>query len=484
MLRAMLLTFVILGAIAYVPCLWLSVRERLWLVAGVDTLVYGFVVYLHFARLSYRPAVLGLLSVTFLLSVVLLVVLGPFGAGDLWLFAFPILAGVLAGIRPAIVALALNLVTLVAIGFALQPLARLIPSWADRSPAGWAAIVVNFLLLDAVVTVLLAMMVNRLDRALAHVQETSAHLDAERRELLNANERLRLEIEDRQKAEQRRNDLEKQLLHAQKLEAVGRLAGGIAHDFNNLLTAILGYTDLLSQKLAGRSAREELTEIRRAAGRAADLTRQLLAFGRKQVLQTQVLTLSASVHETEKMLRRIIGENIELETVTGGESGRVCADPGQIEQVIVNLAINARDAMPHGGTLTIRTADAVLGEEEATRLGVPPGAYVEMSVADTGMGMDALTLSRVFEPFFTTKEVGHGTGLGLATVYGIVKQSGGQIVAESTVGQGTRFRLLLPRIDARRGRRERAAAHAHDSRAARLLRAGGRIRRGRPRSGP
>jgi len=240
--------------------------------------------------------------------------------------------------------------------------------------------------------------------------------------------------------------VEEQLRQAQKMEAVGRLAGGIAHDFNNLLTAITGYTDLLLMDLPeGELAHREVLEIRKAGDRATSLTRQLLAFSRRQVLQPKVLDLNQVVTDMEKLLRRLIGENIELVTSLADDLGHVRADPGQIEQVIVNLAVNARDAMPNGGRLILETSKMEIDESYASRHDpVLPGSYVILAVTDTGVGMDEPTLSRLFEPFFTTKEVGKGTGLGLATVYGIVKQSGGYIWAYSEVGRGTKFKVLLP----------------------------------------
>ena len=233
-----------------------------------------------------------------------------------------------------------------------------------------------------------------------------------------------------------RKKLEEQLLQSQKLEAIGRLAGGIAHDFNNLLTAIGGYSDLLLARddLDGRS-RIEIGEIKRAADRAATLTRQLLAFGRKQELKPQVLSLNDVVRETEGMLRRVIGEYIELVTDLAPDLGLARLDPGQFEQVIVNLALNARDAMPGGGKLTLRTENV---ERER--------AYVALGVRDTGVGMDEDTLAHVFEPFFTTKGE-EGTGLGLATVCGIVEQSGGHVEVSSSPRRGTTFTILLPRVD-------------------------------------
>ncbi|MCM3877264.1 MAG: response regulator [Thermoanaerobaculia bacterium] len=245
----------------------------------------------------------------------------------------------------------------------------------------------------------------------------------------------------------KRKQLEAQLVQAQKMEAVGRLAGGVAHDFNNLLTVIQGYGELLAKSLEGDpEKRESMGEIVKAAERAAALTRQLLAFSRRQVLEMRVLDLGTVVADLEKMLRRLIGEDVEVVVVTPPKLGRVKADAGQIEQVVLNLAVNARDAMPGGGRLTLELADADLDAPfAAAHDTIPPGRYVLLSIADTGSGMDAETLGHIFEPFFTTKEKGKGTGLGLATVYGIVRQTGGYIAVETVPGAGTAFRIYLPR---------------------------------------
>ncbi len=247
-----------------------------------------------------------------------------------------------------------------------------------------------------------------------------------------------------------RKRLEEQFRQAQKMEAVGRLAAGVAHDFNNLLTAILGTTDLMLEDMQADDAdREGLLDIRSASERAAVLTRQLLTFSRQQVVSPQVLRLNELVLELEKLLRRLLGEDVAIRVGVAPDCGAVKADPGQLEQVIVNLAVNARDAMPNGGRLTIETKNVDLDAEYPTdRVTIPAGRYVMLAVTDTGTGMDAQTKARIFEPFFTTKPVGKGTGLGLATVYGAVKQSGGYIWLYSEVGQGTSFKIYLPRIDA------------------------------------
>ena len=254
--------------------------------------------------------------------------------------------------------------------------------------------------------------------------------------------------------------LEEQLRQSQKMEAVGRLAGGVAHDFNNLLTAILGYGELLSGRLGeDKRSRRELDEIRKAGRRAASLTKQLLAFSRKQVLQPKVLDLNAVVTEIERMLHRLIGEDVELKTVLAPDLVHVKADPGQLEQVIVNLAVNSRDAMPEGGRLTLKTRNVRPAEASARDVGEAPGGYVMLSVADTGCGMDSETRARLFEPFFTTKEPGKGTGLGLATVYGIVQQSGGHVSVHSEPGRGSTFEIYLPMAD---GASARAGVEAAD----------------------
>ena len=281
-----------------------------------------------------------------------------------------------------------------------------------------------------------------------------AHRELERRveertaALGHANQELRREIAERQAAETERSRLEDELRHAQKMEAVGRLAGGIAHDFNNLLTAVQGYAELLLHSLADSPLRPDVEEIYRASERAAMLTRQLLAFSRRQILSPENLDLNARVLEMSRMLGRLIGEHISVDLRLAPDAWSVRADAAQLEQAIVNLGVNARDAMPQGGHLTIETANRELAGPEAQELGVQPGAYVTLLVRDSGSGITPDVKPRIFDPFFTTKPMGQGTGLGLAMVYGFVRQSGGAIEVESEPGRGSTFTLFLPRASA------------------------------------
>jgi signal transduction histidine kinase len=320
-----------------------------------------------------------------------------------------------------------------------------------------ALILVGVLLLGITATTLLVRPVKKLEREAREVvreftgKELAPDVRGNEIDTLSAAnhqmvEAIRNHISAREEAEAALRQNEAQLRQAQKMETVGRLAGGIAHDFNNLLTVINGYSDVLLQRLGETDpSRREIGEIHKAGERAAALTHQLLAFSRKQVLEAKSVNLNEIVSGMAVMVRRLIGENIELATVLVPEVRAVLADPGQIEQVVMNLAVNARDAMPSGGTITISTSNVDLAAPENRDVYIlPAGRYVRLEVTDTGCGMDEETKARMFEPFFTTKERGKGTGLGLASVYGIVKQSGGYIRALSAPGKGTSFEICLP----------------------------------------
>jgi two-component system, cell cycle sensor histidine kinase and response regulator CckA len=270
--------------------------------------------------------------------------------------------------------------------------------------------------------------------------------------LLASTQRALKASEDRRKRNEAESALKKTEEHMrqlQRLEAIGNLAGGVAHDFNNLLMIIMGYSDMVLGKLGPNdSMRPEIEQIRKAGTRGANLTRQLLAFGRRQVQQPRSIDLNALIIEINKMIRRLLPQTVEIDLCLSPDLKRITFDPGQMEQVLMNLVINARDAMPDGGRITIETANVTLSEEYArTHVSARPGPHVMLAVADNGCGMDAQTLERIFEPFFTTKELGRGTGLGLSTVYGIIKQAKGNIWVYSEVGRGSVFKVYLPQID-------------------------------------
>lgn len=257
-----------------------------------------------------------------------------------------------------------------------------------------------------------------------------------------------IDVSGQRQAEQALAERDQQLRQAQKMESIGQLAGGVAHDFNNLLTVILGYSEILLQESETPNCKGSLEEIRNAAERAAGLTRQLLAFSRKQVLEPKHIDLNGVVSNMKRMLQRLIGEDVQINTLLASDLHQVHADPGQMEQIVMNLAVNARDAMPQGGELGIQTANVELGKGyAASHAEVQPGNYVMLAISDSGCGMDAATQARIFEPFFTTKEIGKGTGLGLATVYGMVRQSGGYIWTYSELGIGTTFKIYLPALE-------------------------------------
>ena len=307
-------------------------------------------------------------------------------------------------------------------------------------------------------------MASSIETASMDLENQQIELEAQQAELQESNEGLRRAVEEATTARKAAQQLEAQLVQSQKMEAIGRLAGGVAHDFNNMLTVIISYTDLvLSENTLGDAIRTDLGQVRSAADRAAGLTRQLLAFSRKQVLRPVVLDVNEVVGSVITMLARVMPENIRLSSTLGSSLGTVFVDRGQLEQVLMNLAVNSRDAMADGGSLTIETANATLDETYAALHGGSTGPHVMLSMRDTGTGMDAATRERIFEPFFTTKPIGHGTGLGLATVYGIVQQSGGSIYVYSEPGHGTIFKVYFPAHGSANEARVESAAPAPSS---------------------
>ncbi|MBA2321160.1 MAG: response regulator [Deltaproteobacteria bacterium] len=420
LLRVVLRVTAILGGLVCIPSVYLSVQEGLYGIVVLDTVSLAVVLALSFFdRLPDRLRAVGACLVYYVLGAGLLVGVGSIS--QMYLFGFSILTTLLLGFRPGLASAALNAATLLAIGWLsiAAPPEMVVPRWI-YSIQGWTLITLNFAMVNVSLVLALGAVVSALETALGRALE---------------------EVRDRKLAEARRDALEEQLRQAQKMEAIGNLAGGVAHDFNNLLSVILGYADMLIEPLDPEDpARADLQEIRNAGQRAAALTSQLLAFSRKQILQPVVLDLNEVVRGVQRLVGRLLPEDIALTIATCPDEARIHADAGQIEQVLVNLVINARDAMPNGGRLSIATANGVLRDPGSGA----PATWVELRVTDSGVGMDRATRERAFEPFFTTKDKSKGTGLGLSTVYGIVQQSGGHVDVESEPGHGTTFRILLP----------------------------------------
>ncbi len=528
-----------LGFLVYLPSLALSIKESLWLVAVADTLMYGWMIFLYWRRdLSYNLRAGTIVFFTYTLGLVLLLTIGPYGAGPVWLFAFPVVTALLLSLRSSLAALILNGVTLIVLGFFLD---KGIERWGGtvlNSIEKWFVVGMNFMLLNVLVTLSVAQVARGLSQALKRQKNMLDRL-AESEErfrtlfesapdgyflydlngmLLDGNSTLegllgcsREELVGRRIADlfmitggkqtsvdmivrqnqqlqgsgpdecilnrnhgesilvelltrpttikndtlvlgivrdiRERKKLEASLTHAQKMESIGTLAGGVAHDFNNMLGIIIGHADMILEQMEpNQPFHDDLVEIRKAGVRSADLTRQLLAFARKQTVAPKVIDLNDTLEGMLKMLRRLIGEDIDLlwKPVVG--LWPVMIDPTQIDQILANLCVNARDAIAGVGKMTIETGNTVFDEAYCKdHVGFVPGAYALIAVSDNGCGMDSETISHLFEPFFTTKEIGKGTGLGLSTVYGVVKQNKGFINVYSEPGQGTTFKIYLPR---------------------------------------
>jgi signal transduction histidine kinase/ActR/RegA family two-component response regulator len=336
---------------------------------------------------------------------------------QIYLFGFSIMTVILLGLRIGLASVAVGALTLLGVGW----IGHAATEVGTYDLAGWLVISLNFAVINTLLTLTVGAVLAAVTKAIA----------------------------DRKHAEADRLRIAEQLRQAQKMEAVGQLAGGVAHDFNNLLSVILSCSEFLLEDMAvGDAMRHDVDQIHHAGMRAAELTRQLLMFSRHQVVEPKVLDLNELLSGVDKMLQRVVGEHIALTKISETPLGCVRADPGSIEQVIMNLVVNARDAMPIGGRLTMETANVTLDETfAATHLGANHGPHVMLSVSDTGSGMDEATLARIFEPFFTTKEKGKGTGLGLSTVFGIVQRHHGTVWVDSEVGRGTTFKVYLPRID-------------------------------------
>lgn len=539
MLKLMLRVSVPLGLIVYVPSVYLALRNGLFAVAIVDTLVIAAVIaLLVFDRIPYTWRAAGFCALNYVLGIALLVSLGT--TRQIYLFGFSILTTLLLGQRAGLGAALIGSVSFLAVG----ALAHTTPSVGipkvDDNFTSWFVVTLNFALVNILLTLAIGSVLKTLELAVDREIGTRKSLNAERdlltalfdalpdvivlkdtqgryvkanpaslatlqlqeesqllgktiydmqprdiAELVHADDMtvlagntitnneaqsrdstgglqhfltVKTPLRDaagqitgllavsRNVTEHRK--LQEQLRQAQKMEAIGQLAGGVAHDFNNLLTVIIGYTEVLMLNPGlDTAARDSVKAIGDAGERAASLTRRLLAFSRQSILQPRVIDMNAVVSETERLLRRLIGEDIIFTTVLTPGIDRVRVDPGQLDQVIMNLVVNARDAMPQGGRLTIETANIEFSEEyAATHPGFTAGHHVMLAVTDTGIGMTSEVKARIFEPFFTTKGLGDGTGLGLAMVFGTVEQSGGHIHVYSEPGHGSTFKIYFPAV--------------------------------------
>jgi signal transduction histidine kinase len=420
-LTAVVWTMAVLSTLAYATGAGAAVRVGDWAIVAFNT--FAFVAIWALALLRRLPHGIrsgGVIGISYLVGLYFTARFGPFAAGPYWLFIVPMLGALLLGLRVAIGLLALVAVTLLTLGVMLAQGAL---PWADRLEVlRWFVISGSFLSLDGLLAICIAVLLRGLATMHAEVQR---------------------EAEQRAQAE-------RMLVHSQKADAIGRLAGGVAHDFNNALTAILSFTQFVREDLPrDAQAHEDLGEVLAAAYRAQTLTRQLLAFSRQQVVEPQRVDVNEVVTTTARMLERMLGEDIALVTRLEPSPWTVFMDPNALDQVLMNLAVNARDAMPDGGKLVIETANRPVDTDSADPEGqpMPPGDWVMVAVSDTGVGMDRDTLARIFEPFFTTKEAGKGTGLGLPSCNGVVRQAGGHLHVYSEPMHGTTFRVYLPRAE-------------------------------------
>ena len=422
-----------LGLVIYLPTAWAAVRFEELGVLVADTLAVILLgIIMRWVRLSHSVRALIFCSIMYGLGCLLMMQIGS--VSQIYLFAASVFATIFIGRAIGLWVVLLNCATMLMIGY-----------WGFASPEmqrkgvasfeSWAVMTLSFAFINTVVVLAVAAVISALQRTLLRSKSAQSNLKLESQRLIAANAELRSRDE--------------MLETSRKMDAVGQLAGGIAHDFNNMLSVILGHSEIVQSQLPEDSPlQENVDEVLKAAERSAALTRQLLAFARKQTASPVSLELNRSIQGMLSMLRRLIGENIELIFHPSTQASWVRIDPNQVDQVLANLVVNARDAIAGVGTVKVEIDGSTLDEESAARLGLKSGDHVSLRVTDDGMGMDEDTRARLYEPFFTTKGVGKGTGLGLSTVYGIVQQNDGGIQVTSQPGQGTTFEIIFPRCDA------------------------------------
>jgi len=431
---AIFLSCLFFAFIPYVQSALNSFNHQNWTLLFIHSISYlSIVVIVLFRRIPFSIRAPIALFTFYGVGLTALLMIGPVSSGRVWLFSFSIIATLLLGLRAGLASIIINALTLFAVGYFLSNGTL---NWTAENSIHlklWTVIAVTFIFLNSVVTISLAVLVRALEKDLVRSQYFSAKLQKANKALKESHEKREL--------------LEDKLIQAQKMESVGRLAGGVAHDYNNISSIIIGYSELALEKVEpSNPLHDDLIEIFNAAKRSTDITRQLLAFARQQTIAPKVLDLNNTTESMLKMLRRLIGEDIDLAWLPGSEVWPVKMDPTQIDQILANLCVNARDAIADVGKVTIETENISFDENYcADHAGFIPGEYVLLAVSDDGIGMAPETLDKVFEPFFTTKGQGKGTGLGLATVYGIVKQNEGFINVYSEPDKGTSIKIYMPR---------------------------------------
>ncbi len=427
-------SFLVFAIIPYIISSYSAVQDKLWanfFIYSANYIVVAFIVF--FRQIPFKIRVFSGLLVFYSLALIALITLGPIGSGKLYLLSLSIIATLLLGVRYGIFTTLINALTLLLVGF-FAANGGLI--WAAGNPSVIRVYVITsatFIFLNFTITISLAALVHALEKKIIASERIAYKLTIANDELLQN--------------QGKRKKLEAQLIQAQKMESVGRLAGGVAHDYNNISSIIIGYSELALEKIEQSDPlHDDLMEISTAAKRSTNITRQLLAFARQQTIAPKVLDLNDTLESMLKMLRRLIGEDIDLAWLPGSEVWPVKMDPSQVDQILANLCVNARDAIADVGKVTIETENIYFDKAYCQdHAGFVPGEYVLLAVSDDGSGMAPETMNKIFEPFFTTKGLGKGTGLGLATVYGIVKQNAGFINVYSEPDKGTSIKVYLPR---------------------------------------
>jgi signal transduction histidine kinase len=447
LLFTLLLATLVLGFPVYIPSVALSIKEQLWVVAVVDTLLYGWMAVLFFKRsIPFAVRAYSFVFMGYALGMVLLLTVGPFGAGPVWLFAFPVLAAVFMGLRISLMALAINGVSIVVVGILISQGIFQSDFHIINSIEKWGVIALNFMFLNAIVAISIDYISRGLMISLEQEKKTRGSLERKHEELVDFTRQLEEEMEERKLQEEARQKLEEQLRQGQKMEAIGTLAGGIAHDFNNILSSVIGYSELaMDDAEPGSIMEDNLSEIYTAGNRAKNLVSQILTFARQTDDKIRPTAVNLIVNEALKMLRSAIPTTIDIRQDIQSDS-LVMADPTQIHQIFMNLCTNAAQAMEeNGGILTVRLCDEKIEPDVSEKIdGLKPGNYLKIEVSDTGVGIPEKHLGSIFDPYFTTKAVGEGTGLGLSMVHGIVNGYEGKISVKSEPGQGTVFSIYLP----------------------------------------